>query len=390
MKRTVLFLGAIWCLTANAWAGAPADAVAVKFCPAATAHTYPLDSMRGAQGVLLQNIALINRSAKPVTIDTVEIALQTGGQSVDTRRFTADALAKIAKGGQGVQASGMMKLAAFQFCGTDLLGDATLSESATLAPGAALLIMQQPFAFKGARDQLAVTVYAGKNNATRLGYAAAPLAAGFTKTDLSFPLTGAWWVASGPSFHTQHRWALPEEFGLDLLKLDANGKTHSGDGTKFSEYYAYGAKIVAPAAGKVVLAITSENEDPKALRQKGETLDAFFTRLLGDQAARMARGIPGILGNGVVIDHGNGEFSVLAHMQPGSVKVAVGDMVAKGQLLGALGSSGNSTEPHLHYHVCDKPDPLVCAGIPLAFSNIDIPLADLPRPIQSGDWIITR
>lgn len=390
MKRTVLFLGAIWCLTASAWAGVPADPVEVRFCPAAKARTFPLDSMRDAQSVLLQNIALINRSAKPVTIDTVEIALQAAGQTVDTRRFAADALAKIAKGGQAVQASGMMKLAAFQFCGTDLLGNATLSESATLEPGAALLIMQQPFAFKGTRDQLAVSVSSGSNNATRLGYAAVPLSAGFTKTELSFPLAGTWWVASGPSFHTQHRWAIPEEFGLDLLKLDANGKTHRNDGTKFSDYYAYGAKIVAPAAGKVVVAITTENEDPTALRQKGETMEAFFTRLLGDQAARMARGVPGVLGNGVVIDHGNGEFSVLAHMQPGSVKVAVGDTVAKGQLLGALGSSGNSTEPHLHYHVCDKPDPLVCAGIPLAFSNIDIPLTDLPRPIQSGDWIIAR
>ena len=388
MKKTILFLGAIWCVAANAWAGAPIDPVEVKFCPAATARTYPLDTMRGAQSVLLQNVALINRSEKPVSIETVEVALQSGGQTVDTRRFMTDALAKIAKGGQAVQASGMMKLAAFQFCGTALLGEAKLSDSATLAPGTALLIMQQPFAFKGARDQLVVTAYAA--NATRVGSNIIPLVPGFAKTELSFPLTGAWWVGSGPTFHTQHRWAIPEEFGLDLLKLDANGKTHRGDGTKFTDYYAYGAKIVAPAAGKVVLAITTESEDPKALRQKGETLEAYFERLLGDQAARMARGVPGVLGNGVVIDHGNGEFSVLAHMKPGSVKVAVGDTVAKGQLLGALGSSGNSTEPHLHYHVCDKPDPLLCAGIPLAFSNIDIPLADLPRPIQSGDWIVTR
>lgn len=390
MKRTILFLSAIWCVAANAWAGSLADPVDVKFCPAATARTYPLDTMRGAQSVLLQNVALINRSGKPVSIDAVEVVLQLGGQPMDTRRFAPDALAKFAKGGQAVQASGMMKLAAFQFCGTELLGEAPLSDTATLAPGAALLIAQQPFAFQGARDMLAVSVYSGTSNPTRVGHASIPLNSGVTKTDLIFPLTGAWWVGSGPSFHTQHRWAIPEEFGLDLVKLGANGKTHRNDGTKFTDYYAYGAKIVAPAAGKVVLAITTESEDPKAMRQPTETLEIYFTRLLGDQAARMARGLPGILGNAVVIDHGNGEFSLLAHLKPGSIKVAVGDTVAKGQILGALGSSGNSTEPHLHYHVCDKPDPLLCAGIPLAFSNIDIPLTDLPRPIQSGHMVVTR
>ena len=367
MKKTILILGAILCAAANAWAGSVADPLNVKFCPAGTARTYPLDTMRGVQSVLLQNVALINRSGKPVSIDTVEIALEAGGQAA--------------------QAAGMMKLAAFQFCGTELLGDTQLSDTATVAPGSALLIMQQPFAFQGARDKLAVSVYSGT---TRVGYAAIPLNDSVAKTELIFPLAGAWSVASGQSFHTQHRWAIPEEFGLDLVKFDANGKTHRGDGSKFTDYYAYGAKILAPAAGKVVLAITGESEDLKALRQAGETQEAYFTRLLGDQATRMARGVPGILGNGIVIDHGNGEFSLLAHMKPGSVKVAVGDTVAKGQIVGALGSSGNSTEPHLHYHLCDKPDPLLCAGIPLAFSNIDIPLADLPRPIQSGDIVITR
>jgi murein DD-endopeptidase MepM/ murein hydrolase activator NlpD len=389
MKRRVLFLGAIWCALTTAWAGAPVDPVEVKFCPAATARVYPLDTMRGANGVLLQNVAVINRSAKPVTIEAVEVALQSGGQPIDTRRFAPDALAKFAKGGQAAQASGMLKLAAFQFCGTDLLGDAQLSGTTTLAPGAALLIMHQPFAFQGTRDRLAVTVYAGTPVA-RVGYNSLALAAGFAKTDLIFPLAGAWYVASGPSFHTQHRWAIPEEFGLDLLKLDANGKTHRGDGTKFTDYHAYGATIVAPAAGKVVMAITTEGEDPKAMRQKNETQEAYFERLLSDQAARIAGGTPAIIGNGVMIDHGNGEFSMLAHLKPGSVKVAVDDTVTKGQVIGALGSSGNSSEPHLHYQLCDKPDPLLCTGIPLAFSNIDIPLTDLPRPIQSGDVIVTR
>jgi len=55
---------------------------------------------------------------------------------------------------------------------------------------------------------------------------------------------------------------------------------------------------------------------------------------------------------------------IYAHLKAGSVAVKVGDVVEAGQVLGKLGSSGNSTEPHLHFQVCDRPEPLQCAGIP--------------------------
>src|SRR5438552_3112797 len=72
------------------------------------------------------------------------------------------------------------------------------------------------------------------------------------------------------------------------------------------------------------------------------------------------------------------------------MRVGVGDEVKVGEVIGKLGSSGNSTEPHLHFHVCDKPDPLMCAGVPVNFSNVTIQWADLPRPIQSGDVVIAK
>ena len=45
-------------------------------------------------------------------------------------------------------------------------------------------------------------------------------------------------------------------------------------------------------------------------------------------------------------------------MQPGSLKVKVGDTVKTGQVLGLLGNSGNTDSPHLHFHVMDGPSPL--------------------------------
>jgi murein DD-endopeptidase MepM/ murein hydrolase activator NlpD len=80
--------------------------------------------------------------------------------------------------------------------------------------------------------------------------------------------------------------------------------------------------------------------------------------------------VPGNLyGNFVVIDHGTGEFSLIAHLNQGSVKVKVGDVVSAGQLVGRTGNSGMSTEPHVHYHLMDHADWHKAQGLPAQFSN---------------------
>jgi murein DD-endopeptidase MepM/ murein hydrolase activator NlpD len=75
-------------------------------------------------------------------------------------------------------------------------------------------------------------------------------------------------------------------------------------------------------------------------------------------------------GNHVVLDLGNGEFALLAHLQKGSVAVKVGDKVTAGQRLGLTGNSGNTSEPHLHFHVQDGPKLFEGAGIPAFFDGV--------------------
>jgi murein DD-endopeptidase MepM/ murein hydrolase activator NlpD len=126
------------------------------------------------------------------------------------------------------------------------------------------------------------------------------------------------------------------------------------------------------------------------MHRPNETQEAYFARLQKEQRERLAKGLTAITGNYVMIDHGKNEYSLYAHLQLDSVGIRVGDQVKAGDVIGKLGSSGNSTEPHLHFHVCDKPDPLMCAGIPVNFNNIMIQWADLPRPIQSDDVVIAK
>ena len=126
------------------------------------------------------------------------------------------------------------------------------------------------------------------------------------------------------------------------------------------------------------------------MQRPNETQEAYFARLQKEQAVRLSKGLPVIAGNYVMIDHGKKEYSLYAHLQPGSVRAHVGDQVKAGDVIGKLGSSGNSTEPHLHFQICDEPNPLMSAGIPMNFSNVTIQWADLPRPIQSGDVVTAK
>ena len=75
------------------------------------------------------------------------------------------------------------------------------------------------------------------------------------------------------------------------------------------------------------------------------------------------------LGNYVVIDHNNGEFSFLVHFKKNSILVAVGDTVTQGQTLGQCGNSGNTSEPHIHYHLQTTGEYGKGEGLPAQFIN---------------------
>ena len=73
-------------------------------------------------------------------------------------------------------------------------------------------------------------------------------------------------------------------------------------------------------------------------------------------------------GNLVLLHHGPGLYSLVAHLARGSVKVRLGQVVQAGEVLGLCGSSGRSPQPHLHIHLQATPD-LGAATIPCTFSD---------------------
>lgn len=167
------------------------------------------------------------------------------------------------------------------------------------------------------------------------------------RTGLRMPLRGRVLVWDGHDFLSHHRrwnWthpvlaqhcitSNPGRYSYDLVLLGDGDSLHTGDGTAHAQWYGFGAEVRAPAAGRVVAATGDRPDDGNF------DLDA----LCADELA--------MYGNFVVIDHGNGEMSVLAHLRQGSVAVRVGDAVGQGDVVARVGSSGSSLFPHLHYQL---------------------------------------
>jgi len=168
------------------------------------------------------------------------------------------------------------------------------------------------------------------------------------KTRLRLPFKGEWTVAWGGRDIAQnyHAFTRDQRFALDLLMM-RDGKTHTGDGKDLKEYFCYGQPILAPAAGTVVWV-----QDSLPDNHPGEMDKVHPT------------------GNCVILDHGNSEYSLFAHMQPGSLRFKAGDRVREGEVIGLCGNSGNTSEPHLHYHLQDGPRFHDADGLPPRFFDL--------------------
>lgn len=181
---------------------------------------------------------------------------------------------------------------------------------------------------------------------------------------LQKPLAGEGWYANnGPDNDSAHRRAvfpfaekllIAQRFAIDWIRFDQTGATYSGDPQYNPSYHAYGAEALAVAEG-VVTAIQDgipENlpGNTRAVPMTNETL----------------------AGNYVIVKLRSGQFAVYAHLQPYSLRVRRGDRVTTGQALGLVGNSGNSSEPHLHFHLCNANSPLEAEGVPYAFDAFDV------------------
>lgn len=179
------------------------------------------------------------------------------------------------------------------------------------------------------------------------------------------PLRGSDWLAlNGPNNNSIHRRAIlalngrvfiAQRFAIDWVQLKTQDSTFTGDPKDNRNYKAYGADVLAVADATVVAA-----------------KDGIPQNIPGEDSRAVPITMETIARNHIILDLGSGNYCMYAHLQPGSLKVKPGDKVTRGQVLGLLGNSGNSTEPHLHFQVMDGPSPLGAEGLPYLIDSFEL------------------
>lgn len=179
------------------------------------------------------------------------------------------------------------------------------------------------------------------------------------ETKLSLPFKGRWLVVWGGDTKelNQHHDVPNQRFAFDLLGANKRGQTRKGEARVNEDYFAFGREILAPADGTVTDVITGVRDNVPG------SMNPYSA-----------------LGNAVFIQHRQHEVSVLAHLKLGSVKVKVGDKVKTGQIIGLCGNSGNSSEPHLHYHLQNTPIIQDGTGIKCYFQKVIVMDGDKKKP----------
>jgi hypothetical protein len=261
---------------------------------------------------------------------------------------------------------------------------ATLSDSALIAaiarPGVAVQPAQRPALAGGLRAVLFLWVDTVESarfpNAIRhrLTFAPRPSDSGRVTTletravpvshDLVMlgpPLRGGlWFAANGPDPVSGHRRAMialdgaphiAQRFAIDYVQVNEQSRRFNGDSLDNKSYLAYGRDALAVADGIVVAVKDSIPENVPGSRAVPITLET-------------------VGGNYVILDLGRGRYAFYAHLIPGSLRVRVGDRVRRGQVVGLVGNSGNSTEPHLHFHLSDGTTPLASEGLPYVHESL--------------------
>ena len=168
-------------------------------------------------------------------------------------------------------------------------------------------------------------------------------------TPLQLPFKGEWTVTWGGdtkalNYHVESR---AQKNAFDLVMTNAGGKSFKTDGKTNVDYYAFGQELYAPCAAEVVLVVDGVKDNIPG------RLNPFY-----------------VPGNTVILKTANNEFLFFAHFKQHSIVVRQGQNIRQGQLLGLCGNSGNSSEPHLHFHIQNVEEMTEATGVKCHFEQL--------------------
>ena len=171
------------------------------------------------------------------------------------------------------------------------------------------------------------------------------------KSKLILPFKDEWTIIWGGdtkelNYHVESE---AQKNAFDFVIKNDKGNSYKTDGKTNEDYYAFGKELIAPCDGEVVLVVEGVKDN-----------------------------IPGISnpvyvpGNTVIIKTENNEYLFFAHFKQHSIAVKQGQKIKQGQLLGLCGNTGNSSEPHLHFHIQNVEDMNSATGVKCYFDKIQV------------------
>lgn len=365
-------------------AATPVHALDLRVDPAPV-YVFDMATDRNIYDVVLQNILVVNNERTALEISGLRIELRASNEVVAMGRAPAATIARRAAQLSQLSEAGVLQKMDFQFhLSRNLRAGERLSADATLDPGEAYLNVSFHVSATALPDTARVVVE-GKSG--DLAHVDIPVSRYASKVTYRAPVNGRWFVAASGDAALHHRWVVSSEYAIDIIRTNADMRSFTGDGTRLSDYVTFGQPILAAADGVIAATRNDRDNNEAMLRQPGEAYDAYMQRVVQtQQAIIMKDGFEGAAGNYVLIRHANGEHSLYAHLKRGSVRVKPGENVSAGMQIAEAGSSGNSTEPHLHFQLIDGPDLNLARGLPVIFTGLRSEWVSVDgRHLRSGD-----
>jgi len=208
---------------------------------------------------------------------------------------------------------------------------------------------------RGERETFALTLSVGANNQI-IGLFIRPYAEidlprmERTQTEMILPFKGEWtlfWGGDTPEQNYHVGAHASQKYAFDFVIRDERGRSFRTSGRTNEDFYAFGQELIAPCDGEIILVVDGVKDNMPG------AMNPFFPT-----------------GNTVILRTDNAEYIIFAHFKQHSIVVKQGQRVKQGDLLGLCGNSGNSSEPHLHFHVQNVEDMNRATGVKCFFAEI--------------------